>query len=147
MVFRASNVVPQVAYQTVKGAAVQLKLNIDAIVSTLAASNASYDYLRGVYQTLERANTQFNALEATPGLADYAKIQENDPAYDVAAEFIAMQGAITTAITWMQNNVPLTVDVKPVANWGDGNLISTEFTPAQTAGFRTVLATVSAAIS
>jgi hypothetical protein len=148
MAFRTSNVVPAVAYVTVRAAAAQLKLNIDAVITFLAGNNTSYDYLRGVYQTLERANNQFDSLKTTPGLADYAKVQENDPAYDVVAEFVTMQAAIAAAMSWMATNVPLNVTLKPVNQWGNGGgLIATEFSPAQTSTFRTVLAAVSNAIN
>lgn len=148
MTFRASSVVPQNAYQQVKATAVQLKLNVTGIISTLAAGNATYDYLRGVYLTLKRAQDQFDALKVTPGLSNYAKAQENDPAYDVGAEFVAMQGAIGNAMSWMEANVPTSATIKPVASWdASGSLIQTEFTPVQTAGLRTVLSTVTAAIA
>lgn len=147
MSFRATNIVPHTAYNTVKAAAVQLKTNIDSIVLHLAANNATYEYLRGIYQTLVRADNQFEALKTTPGLAEYAAAQENDPNYDVVVEFVAMQDAIASAKTWMQTNVPLSVTLRPMMNWDDGSLISTEFTPMETADFRTVLSAVSAAIA
>lgn len=147
MSFRATNVTPMIAYQTVKSAAVQLKINIDAIVLYLTSNNASYDYLRGIYQTLERANNQFDTLKVTPGLPKYAKIQEDDPTYDVVNEFIAMQSAIQSAMVWMQTNIPLTVAIKPVSDWGTGNLVQTEFTPLDTTPFRTILSSVSSSIA
>jgi len=147
MAFRASNIVPQTAYQTVKSAAVQLKINLQGINSRLEAQSATYDFLREVYRTLERANSQFTALRGTPGLADYAKAQENDAAYDVVAEFTAMQGSITAALAWLDSNVPTNVTAKAPASWGDGTLIATEFTPAQTSGLRGVLSAVIASIS
>lgn len=146
MAFRASSIIPLSAYQTAKRAAAQLKVNAQSMRAALAASNASYDFLRDIYRTLERAQAQFTQLAATPGLAGYAKAQENDPAYDVAAEFTAMQGAITSALTWMNSNAPTGVTAKTPANWGDGSLIANEFTPAQTAGLRTQLDAVIAAI-
>lgn len=139
MAFRAGNVIPIEAYTIVKRAAVQLKLNMQSMKAQLAASGANYDYLRDIYRTLERANSQFDNLKTTPGLAAYAQDQENDPAYDVAAEFTAMQAAITAAMTWMDSNVPTSVTAKSPANWGDGSLIETAFTAGQTAGLRTAL--------
>lgn len=148
MAFRASNVIPQTAYQTVKGAAVQLRLNVQAMVAHLAVNDATYDYLRGVYQTLKRANDQFTTLRSTPGLADYAKAQEDDPTYDVAAEFVAMQNTIASTLTWMEANVPLSVTLRPMSEWNDsGSLVATSFTPAQTAQLRTYLNEVVASVA
>lgn len=147
MTFRASNVIASVAYDLVRRAAVQLKINLQAMNTTLAASGADYDFLKDIYLTLTRANNQFNTLKSTPGLVQYAKDLEVDPAYDVAAEFTAMQGAISAAITWMDNNVPTNVTAKPPNQWTDETLISNEFTPAQTSGLRSALAAVVAEIS
>ena len=147
MAFRASNVIPQNAYQQVKATAVQLRLNVQAMGAHLAANNATYDYLRGVYQTLKRADDQFTTLRSTPGLADYAKAQEDDPAYDVAAEFVAMQNTIASTLAWMEANVPLSVTLRPMSEWTDGgSLVATSFTPAQTAQLRTRLDAVVASV-
>lgn len=146
MAFRASNIVPQQAYQIVKSAAVQLKLNVSAMVAQLASSNASYEFLRDIYRTLSRAHGQFVELSTTAGLEAYAKQQENDPAYDVGAEFVSMQSAIVTTIQWMDANVPTAVTVNTPSAWGDGAMIATTFTPEQTAPLRTALQAVVTAI-
>lgn len=147
MAFKASNVIPQVAYQTVKQAAVQLRLNLVAMISTLSSKSVDYDYLSDVYLTLKRANDQFNTLKATPGLAQFAKDQESDQAYDVAGEFTAMQGAITSAMGWIEGAAPATVNLKNPVEWGAGTLISNTVTSAQSAGLRAALQGVVDSIS
>ncbi len=148
MTFRASNVTPAIAYATVRVAAVNLKLNAQGAVSAMAAGNTDYDYLRGIYRTLFNVDAQFTSLGATPGLEQYAKDQENDAGYDVAAEFVAMQATITAAMAWMDANVPTDVTAKTPANWGDGGtIISDTFTPAQTSGLQTALTAIASAIS
>lgn len=142
MAFKASNTLPADAYNSVKGAAAQLKINMQSQVAYMAANGADFGYLQGVYRTLERANNQFNALKATPGLAQFAKDQEDDQAYDVAAEFTAMQTAITSAMAWMVANVPTSATLKTIDQWGDESPILDTFTPAQTAGLRTELQAV-----
>jgi len=147
MAFKASNVVPQEAYRIVKGAAVQLKANLQGINTRLSASGADYDFLREIYRTLARANNQFDNLKTTPGLAAYATEQENDVSYNVVTEFTTMQAAISSALSWMDTNVPTSVTVKTPNQWADGEtLISNTFTAAQTAGLRTALSAVISAI-
>lgn len=146
MTFRASNVLPQVAYLTTKQAAVALKSNLVGMVIFLATDNTDYDYLREIYRTLQRADNQFDKLKTTPGLSEYAKIQENDQTYDVIAAFLSMQTSITNAMDWLAANIPTSVTTKPVASWDDNTLISNTFTPAQTAGLRNVLNLVVAEI-
>lgn len=148
MAFRASNVVPDTAYKTVRTAAVQLKANCQAFVSYMAANDTDYDYLRNVYVRLKTANTQFTSLKSTPGLAQYAKDQEIDQNYDVVAEFNAMQSAIADVLTWMDSNVPTNVTADIPANWeSGGSLITNTFTPAQTSALRTEINAVIAAIT
>lgn len=139
MAFRASSIVPSDAYQTVKRSAVQLRVNMVGMKSQLAASGANYQFLQDIYLTLKRANSQFDALKVTDGLGDYAKAQENDPAYNVAAEFIAMQGAIVSCMGWLDANVPTTVTAKSPSAWDGISIISNTFTPAQTVGLQTAL--------
>lgn len=147
MAFKASNIIPSDAYQVVKRAATQLKLNCQGFVSTLQASGADYNYLRDIYLTLVRAKDQLNTLSTTPGLAAYAQDQENDPAYDVAAEFTGMLAAITGAITWMDTNVPTSVTAKSPAEWSNNeSMIVDTFSSGVTAGLRTALNAVVAEI-
>ena len=147
MAFRASNIVPSDAYQTVKRAAVQLKINMVAQKAQLAASGANYQFLQDIYLTLKRANNQFDALKTAPGLSDYAKAQENDPAYNVATEFTSMQSAIVACMGWMGANVPTSVTAKAPSTWDGGSIISNTFTSGQTAGLQTALQTVIDTIS
>ena len=147
MAFRASNVLPAQAYDTVRRAAVQLKLNLQGFNIQLAASGADYDFLQGIYRTLTRANNQFDVLKVTTGLAQYAKDSEVDQAYDVVAEFGSMQSAIAGALSWMNTNIPTSVTVKDPTTWDDSTLISNAFTAGQTAGLQTALSAVIAEIS
>lgn len=142
MAFKASNVVPQEAYRIVRGAANQLRINLIAIKAQLAASGADYAYLKSIVRLLVNANNQFDTLKSTPGLAAYAQEQENDPTYDVAAEFTAMQSAITGAIAWMDANVPTSVTVGAPSTWGEGSIITNTFTAGQTAGLQTAIQSV-----
>lgn len=115
----------------------------------MAANGATYPYLRDIYLTLVRANNQFNALKVAPGLAQYAKDQENDQAYDVVAEFNAMQTALQSVLTWMETNVPITNrSVAPVADWANEQTIQIAniFTASQTSGLRTEMAALIATI-
>ena len=135
MAFRASNIVPQRAYDRVKQAAVNLKGALEGANTTMAAGAVSLEYLAEVRQRLVDADTQFDSLKVTPGLAAYAQSQEDDNAYDVAAEFTAMQAAITNALAWITTNEPDTVSINNLA-------VTTTFSSGATSGFRTQLQSV-----
>jgi len=147
MVFRASTTSPQAAYATLKAAAVQLKINLVSIESHLATTFVNYDYVRDVFKTLQRANNQFTTLKTTPGIDQYAKDQEGDQTYDVVAAITAIQGAIATALTGINDQAPTTVNLIPPSQWGDDNtMIADVLTDTQTTDLRGVLSLVIAEI-
>ncbi len=147
MAFKASNIVPASAYNTVKHMAVRLKADCQSFVATLQAGNADYDLLRNIYLNLKLAKAKFDSLKATPGIAAYAQSQESDGAYDVAAEFNSMIAAIDAATGWMDANVPTNVTAKTPADWShSASMISNNFTPSATAPLRTALNAVVAEI-
>lgn len=148
MAFRATNVIPQLAYQQVRNLARNVKTNCSAFVSQMAASGATYTLLRDVYVFLKSARAQFDTLAATPGLALYAQQQENDETYDVVAEFVAMQNTVDAVTDWMDTNIPTSVTaVAPSAWTQNGPLIATSFTAAQTQPLRALLQSVADGIA
>jgi len=148
MAFRASTTSPQQAYATLKAAAVQLKINLVAIESHLATTFVNYDYVRDVYKTLQRANNQIASLVSTPGIAQYAKDQEGDQAYDVVSAVGAVQAVIETALLGIDAQAPATVSLIPPSQWGDSNtMIADVLTAEQTTDLRNVLNLVIAEIA
>ena len=146
MAFRATNQIPLDAYLILKRAAAQLTLNLEGFNVQLSESNSDYDLLRAIYQTLSRAEAQFEQLKATPGIGVFAVQQEDDPTYDVATEFNALLTAIAAAKVWIETNIPLSVSVKPVSSWDDGTMISTTFSTVETSGLRSVINSVIAEV-
>jgi len=146
MAFRASNVVPQEAYRMAKGAAVNIKRHCQSYNTKMAASGADYELLRAIARTLRDGGNQLSELSGTPGLAAYAQAQEDDGSYDVVAEFLALQSAISAAIAWLDANVPTSVTVQPPSAWDNGPLVIETFTPPQTEGLRSALSAVINAI-
>jgi len=140
MAFRATNITPDDAYKRVRGTARNVKTNCTAFVAQMAASGATYTLLRDVYLFLKTADSQFATLSATPGIAAYAKQQEDDVDYNVAAEFTTLRNTISSVLTWLNANVPTSVTATAPTDWTqDGPLIATQFTVEQTAPLRTRL--------
>ena len=148
MAFRASNILPGKAYEAAKSNAWYIKTRCDYFITTAAAGNIGYDFLRTVRQELVNAETSLNTAAGVTGIVAYAKIQEDDDFYEVAAEFSAMLATIAGAIAWIDANVPTSVTAAVPSAWaGLDTLILTTFTPAQTAAFRVELQKVSDAVS
>jgi hypothetical protein len=48
----------------------------------------------------------FDAVMALPGLTSYVQLVENQPAYDVLAEFAPFRTALVNTINWIATNIP-----------------------------------------
>lgn len=148
MAFRASNILPSKGYDSAKSNAWHIKERCDYFIATSAAGNIGYDFLRTARADLVSALNALNSAAAVTGIVDYARAQEDDQAYDVAAEFTALTGVITGSIAWIDANSPTSVTAATPELWsGLDTMISTTFTPSQTANLRTELQKVSDAVS
>ena len=142
MAARVSNILPVNAYNTLRGAGVQLKVNLQGNNVQLAATGADYEFLKGIVLTLKRSDNQFTTLLAVPGLDQAAKDAEKLPLYDVVAEFTGIKEAITDVLTWMDDNAPTNVTTKVPSTWDDSTMIATSFSPSQMSGLRSQISAV-----
>ena len=103
-----------------------------------------------LFAELVEAKTEFAAIQAINGIVGYARDQQDDQAYDVAAEFTAMIAAIDTVIQRISTDMPT-----DASNWiqslkfngtGDDFDDTTTFTSAQTTQIQADLAALEAAI-
>jgi len=147
MAIPATNIIPVQAYPLYKTTLIQLRLNLVGFTADLAASDATYEYLRGISRTLKRAKKQLRDLKNAPGFNQFAKEQELDPLYNTQAEYAKLRDAINATLAWMQVNISTTVTTKLPDNWDDSDLISTVYTPIDTAGLRAALNLVIAEIA
>ena len=135
MAFRATNVIQSDGYLRLKRTATALKENLDGFIVQMQATDTDYNRLYNIYLTLWRADQEFDELADIPGIAGYARDQEDDPAYDVVTEGQAMQDEVQTTLNWMEINT--IVDNRtaiPVADWPNNtgiSLIADTFTPAE----------------
>ena len=91
------------------------------------------------------------ASKNTSGILDYARDQFDDPAIDLPTEFNALIAALDAVVTWIVDNFP--TGSPGAGNWlerfqlaADGTLTDRSFSTAQTAGLRTNLQALFAAI-
>lgn len=54
---------------------------------------------------LKEADSRLSVVPVA--VADYAKAQENDPAYDLVGEVAALRSAVSASIAWIVANVPV----------------------------------------
>lgn len=147
MAFRATNILPETGYDQAKKVATQVKRFSQNRSADLAAGGNS-DQLLGTVDTMLIYKEQFATLTTIPGIGDYAKEQEDDPTYDVAAEFTAMLALIDSVISTVTAGFPvdgsdflLAYTFNP-----DGSQLARTFTSGQTASVVTALNALDAGI-
>ena len=107
MAFKASNILPQSAYNRARNAALNLRQYCQAKSAVIQTSGMNGNDLLGIIETLKQSSIDFATLKVTPGIAQYAKDQENDQAYDVATEFNALESLVNTAVTNLAASLPV----------------------------------------
>lgn len=136
------------AYDDVRQLATDVK---DFCSRTSAAMAGGNTVSTTIFEVLIRARqsiARFNALKNTPGLPAYAQSQNDDPAYDVAAEFTAMLAAVTALASQIESDFPKDANGFLLAQtFGAYGPVDRSFTPVQTASIRTRLNAVVATIA
>lgn len=147
MAFRATNILPETGYDQAKKVATQVKRFSQNRSSDLVAGGDS-DQILGTADTMLIYKEQFAALVTIPGIGDYAKEQENDPTYDVAAEFTAMLALIDAVIATVTAGFPVDASDFLLAYTfnPDGSQAPRAFTSGQTATIRAALDALDAGI-
>lgn len=129
----------------------QLKAGAESLKAATAAGPVPRSRVLSYEREIRSFRDRLVAIAAVSGMAAYVEGLPNTPAnYDAAAEFTAMRTQIDATITWIRNNFP-TNGTPPAGTllertWGAEGPTELTFTTAQTAGLRTQLDTLIAAI-
>lgn len=147
MAFRASNQIPARGYEEAKAEALRTRRTAEQYAATFAAGGNA-DQIYSLLRLLAQHRARLQEIAAIPGLADYARAQESDAAYDVAAEFVAVIAAVESTITWMQAAIPVSAGYEQMytraANGFD--LVPRLFTAAALSPLVTRLQAIAAAV-
>jgi len=148
MAFPASNQIPVDGYQRAKKLSLQAQRQAQGRSTSFAAGATSAEVLAAA-DNLKSFRDQLNDIRSIAGIAAYAKVQEDNPALDVVAEFIALIAAIDAAITEIVATLPKDVNGWLLVNKinADGSLTPRNFTGAQLAGLITKMDAIVAAVS
>jgi hypothetical protein len=144
MAFRASNQVPARALPEAKEAALRLRAFAQSRVTAFNAPTIRRDAVVSCWQELHAFSAALKGFRAVPGIAEYAAEQENDEAYDVAAEFNNLIAAVDAAIAHVETAMPKDANgFLAVVQFGAGGvLIPGTFTAAQFATLRSLLTAI-----
>lgn len=149
MAFKASTATQAQGLQTAMMQAAIIKQRAQGYSVEFAAGNTNVNRIFQAMDDIRSALDVFNATAAIPGIGSYAQAQFNDPAYNVATEFTAMVNAVQGVVNWVVTNFPKDGSgfILGYKFNADGSRVPSTFTPAQTAGLRSALDSLAAAIS
>lgn len=149
MAFRASNAIPEQAYEQAKSIAVQIKRLADNRASRWGSGGDTVEVIAAI-DTAVNFRDRLSALSSTPGIGSYAQSQEDDPAYNVVAEFQALQAALATAISECVSALPTSSPGNFVEMFtvdAQGNKVANALTAGDLAAAVTALQALSAQVS
>ena len=149
MALRASNAVPARAYEEIKGVALQLQRQAQSRASSWASGGSASEVL-AVLDNAVANKARLQTLAAVPGVAAYAQAQENDPGYDIIAEYNALISAIDGVINEIVTTMPTSNPggfVEAFTLAADGSVTYRTFTAGQLSGVITALNAVVAAVA
>lgn len=127
----------QIAYTVAKGTARALRQYCVDFNEIAAANNISGNLVLDLRGRLLTDNGIFSSAASVPGIVDYVKEIEDDPTYDVAAEFSAMQTAVEDTDAWIVTNYPADEnDWLQHQKFTSNGIDTRAFTPTQTNGLR-----------
>ena len=105
MTFKASSAIPSQALETAKAEALRIK-SIASSAKIKLQGGATSDEVLKLLSVFSSRKAQLQQLASTPNIAQYARDQEGDQAYDPAAEFIALINTITAVLDNITSTFP-----------------------------------------
>ena len=138
------------AYHRGQNSAIRAKNYSSQASAQLAGGTVSANAVIQVMTQMKSFIEEFDSVSSVPGIAQYARDQEDDQSYDVVAEFVAMRVAAVSARDWVINNFPVSNPggfIEKDTLEADGAITVRTFSSVQTAGLQTALDTLVAAIA
>lgn len=131
------------AYAAGQQEAIRLQSFATSHNNALAAGNVSANLVQQIMGQMKGSIEIFDVVSATSGMQQYARDQQDDQAYDVVAEFLAMRNASVAVRDWVINNFPTVGGfIQKDTYETDGSITVRVFTSIETAGLQTVLTTL-----
>lgn len=134
---------------TLRALAGQTKSQMQNAVATMAAQNVDTNFVFGILDKLNWLISTLTAWQGTIGLNAYATEQLPDYAGTLTTDITVVIEAAQACINWVVTNFPKdstnTYILAESINT-DGTRTLRQFTPAQTAGFRTMIQALIATI-
>lgn len=138
------------ALAILRDVAAQVKARSASLNASCAAGDVGSSSLLDYATFLADAKLALNTASSVTGIAAYAQQQIGDDTFDIVESFTTMVAQIDATTAWFVANFPKDGNgfllAKIFAGANNGRTQDRQFTPAQTAGLRTVLVALIATI-
>ena len=136
------------AYQKAQSEAIRVKAFSTSARNALLAGPVSANAVIQIMTNLKSSIEVWDTVSALPGIAQYARDQEDDQTYDVVTEFLVMRTEAITVRDWVITNFPASGGfIQKDTLESDGSITVRQFTTVQTVGLQTALADLTAAVA
>ena len=139
------------AWERARSTAGAIKSRAQQLNAAAMAGNISSSLILGFATYLADARLAMQSAASVQGIAAYAQAQINDPTFDIVTSYNDLVTTIDATIAWVIANFPKDASGYLLATQfnanNSGRTVDRQFTPAQTAGLRTTLDTLIAAIN
>jgi hypothetical protein len=144
-----NNLTLQRALDNAMTAAAQVKNLATGYAQQAASQGLNAQQIWGLTGQLSGFNQSLTIYAAVPNLGSFAQTALGSATLDIVAAFNTMQSAIVSTVQWVSTNFPVDAGgyLQYAKSDGNGNLLYTQFTPAQLTGFVTVLNSLAATIN
>lgn len=148
MALKVTNDDPAIAYAGVKTRLRAFRQYTIDVRAACAAGSVSGNLIKEYFLRLIAEKAANVAAAAVSGIGAFAQEYDGGAGYDVSTEFAAFNTALDAARDWMIANVPTATQGEVrMETWSTSGISVRTFSSAQTAGFRTTLDSVLAAMS
>ena len=136
------------AYNKAQNESIRVKTFATQARNALIADVVSANAVEQIMNNLKSSIEIWDSVSSLPGMAQFAKDQENNQNYDVVAEFTAMRSKAAACADWVRDNFPKSGGfIQKQTYEADWSITVRQFTPGQTTGLQTALADLIAAIA
>ncbi len=147
MAFKALNINLARAYDEIRREAARSYSEAVTLRAASLAGSISSAQILGLAGNLRSARIIMEERSSTPGIASYAQAQEDDAAYNVAAEYVTMRDTLDATLAWISSAMPENGGYLQAETLNaDGSVTYRSFSTAQTAGLRSALDNLIASI-
>lgn len=95
------------AYGSYVGLLLAMRQKALSAIAMMTEVSVGSSYLLNIIDELHSIKSQIDLIKSTPGIVEFARMVEDDPAYDPLTEYLAITAAMTDVVLEIKNGFPV----------------------------------------